>query len=316
MEQKIINLSFIIPAYNEELLISETINSINKYVPDSFSHEIIVIDHDSTDKTPQIASKSGANVLRKSGGSIASVRNLGASVATGSILVFLDADVLLTDEWMQHINHAIKQINKNKKLLTGSWVSVPDKACWIEKHWYTPLQHGDNTHINTGHLIISKGYFFEMGGFSEQLETGEDYDFSMRVKSSSGNILDNNNLKVIHKGFPCNSYEFMKREFWHGKGDAKTVKDIMRSKVAVLSLLFLVLHLTLVVGIVFGEWYSAGLSAMFIIIIILVSSIIKYKNAPVLSILTNCFLYYLYFLARSLSLIVFFKSAKMSKHHR
>lgn len=311
-----IELSFIIPAYNEETLISDTINSIQKHVPTSLTYDINVIDHDSSDKTSQIASKLGANVFAKSGGSIASVRNFGASCSKGNILIFLDADVILTNEWMQHIQNVVDQIIIDRKILTGSWVSIPDGASWIEKCWYGPLQRGDNTHINTGHLIIAKDYFFEIGGFSEHLETGEDYEFSMRVNHSGGKLIDNYSLIVIHTGFPTDLREFVKREFWHGKGDAKTISSILRSKVAVLSLLFLAFHAIFFTSIILGKCYIAGLSTAFIIVIITSSSVVKYSNAPALPMLINCFLYYLYFWARSLSLIVFFGSDKISKHHR
>jgi glycosyltransferase involved in cell wall biosynthesis len=316
MAQKANNLSFIIPAYNEELLISETINSIIKYVPESYSYEIVVVDHDSTDKTAHIASSLGAQVIPKSGGSIASARNSGSSVANGDILIFLDADVLLTDAWTRNINQAVEQICKNERILTGSWVSIPDRASWIERHWYKPLQHGDNTHINTGHLIIARNYFYEIGGFAEHLETGEDYEFSMRVSASGGIVLDNNELVVIHKGYPTNLYEFIRREFWHGKGDTKSISDILRSKVAILSLLFLLLHIILATSMSSGKWYISELSVGFILIIVAASSVVKYKHAPALSILISCILYYFYFWSRSLSMIVFFRSGKVTKHHR
>ena len=133
MSKNIINLSFIIPAYNEELIIKDTISSICNHIPDSLNYEIIVVNHNSTDNTSIIASSMGAKVINKVDGSIASARNLGASAARGTILIFLDADVLLTKKWMLNINIAVKNIASDKTILTGSWVSVPDDASWIEK---------------------------------------------------------------------------------------------------------------------------------------------------------------------------------------
>ena len=55
------NISFIIPAFNEEKLLAKTLASIHnsmKFVERSY--EIIVVDNNSTDRTSQIATEEGA----------------------------------------------------------------------------------------------------------------------------------------------------------------------------------------------------------------------------------------------------------------
>ena len=56
-------ISFIIPAYNEELELTSTIAAISAAVSDATQpHEIIVVDDASTDATPEIAALAGARV--------------------------------------------------------------------------------------------------------------------------------------------------------------------------------------------------------------------------------------------------------------
>jgi glycosyltransferase involved in cell wall biosynthesis len=85
-------LSIVIPTFNEEKLLPILLQSIKTQ---SFTdYEIIVADNNSTDKTVEIATSYDAKVVP--GGMPGRGRNSGASHATGDILLFLDADVILS----------------------------------------------------------------------------------------------------------------------------------------------------------------------------------------------------------------------------
>src|SRR5262249_31626778 len=86
-------LSFIVPAYNEELELSSTIAAIRAAASCAAQpYEIIVVDDASTDATPQIASRAGAKVIPIRRRQIAAARNAGARAAQGEYLFFIDAD--------------------------------------------------------------------------------------------------------------------------------------------------------------------------------------------------------------------------------
>ena len=87
-------LSFVIPAWNEEKLIGATIESIQNSSK-NFEYEIIVADDASDDRTPQIAKECGAKVVTCNNRQIGPTRNDGAAVATGDILIFVDADTIV-----------------------------------------------------------------------------------------------------------------------------------------------------------------------------------------------------------------------------
>jgi glycosyltransferase involved in cell wall biosynthesis len=310
-------VTFVIPTYNEEEGIQRTIEAIVSCVPDKLDHEVIVVDHGSQDNTCNIASEMPVILLSHPNGTIASLRNHGAQHATGNVLVFIDADVILTANWSERFGEIAPSLIAGERVMTGSWVCIPENANWIEKNWFKPLQKGKSTHINSGHMIITKNIFDEIGGFNEDLETGEDYEISMRAKSHGLVIFDDVQLEAVHKGYPRNLKEFFLREFWHGKGDAQSLTAIFSSKVVSVSLLFFVLHFALIT--VFLE--SSGplmVSIILISILFLVFavSLIKYRGESSKVILTNCFLYYVYLWARVISLVALFDRKTPVKRER
>lgn len=90
------SLSVIIPAYQAEKYITQAVDSVRRQAW-AGNMEIIVIDDGSTDHTAQAAQALGVQVLQKSQGGAASARNAGLRAATGSLILLLDADDVLTD---------------------------------------------------------------------------------------------------------------------------------------------------------------------------------------------------------------------------
>ena len=105
------NISVIIPAFNEEKRISSCLKSIanQTYKP----MEIIVVDNNSTDKTAQIAKEFGARVIIEKQQGITYARNYGFDNAKGEILARTDADTLVPSNWLERIND---HFEKDKKL--------------------------------------------------------------------------------------------------------------------------------------------------------------------------------------------------------
>jgi len=100
------SISVIIPARNEEHALPNSLNSLS----DQLSHgdEVIVVDDHSEDKTKEVAESSGVKVLESLptpegwiGKTWACYQ--GANMASGEILVFLDADTVLEKNGLKHI---------------------------------------------------------------------------------------------------------------------------------------------------------------------------------------------------------------------
>jgi glycosyltransferase involved in cell wall biosynthesis len=87
-------VSVIIPAYNAEAFLGETLDSVLAQTYPNL--EIIVVDDGSTDATPQLLEKYSdrIRVLRQANAGQAAARNYGARESQGELLAFLDSDDL------------------------------------------------------------------------------------------------------------------------------------------------------------------------------------------------------------------------------
>jgi glycosyltransferase involved in cell wall biosynthesis len=103
-------LSFIVPAYNEQLLIGRTFDALHAAARALREpYEVIVADDASTDETTAIARAHGAQVVSVSHRQIAATRNAGARRARGELLFFVDADTLVPAAAVREAVHLMRR---------------------------------------------------------------------------------------------------------------------------------------------------------------------------------------------------------------
>lgn len=106
-----IKTSVIVPAYNAERTISETLRSLLDQTARDF--EIVVVDDGSTDKTPEICHRFKENspvpirVFSQQNKRQSAARNLGINKAEGEYVVFLDSDDLAENEFIEKLVRAV-----------------------------------------------------------------------------------------------------------------------------------------------------------------------------------------------------------------
>jgi len=91
-------VSFIIPAFNEEQFLSTSLPSVRAQ---KGNFEIIVVDNNSRDGTAEFARRHADLVVPCTAQGIGAARNCGADRASGEILAFVDADAALAPEWLE-----------------------------------------------------------------------------------------------------------------------------------------------------------------------------------------------------------------------
>jgi glycosyltransferase involved in cell wall biosynthesis len=174
-------LSFIVPAYNEELELPSAIAAIRAAAERAnHEYEIIVVDDGSTDATAQIAASAGAQVVPINRRHIAAARNAGARVARGDTLFFVDAD---TQIHATHVVDALAALNAgysggSARVIAGG--VIPIWARIFIKIFCT-LYFANNLGAGA-FLFTTRKNFDAAGGFDEELFVGEEIYLSQALK--------------------------------------------------------------------------------------------------------------------------------------
>ena len=194
-------LSIIIPTLNEEKNLPILLNSIKKQ---SFKdYEIIVADNKSTDKTRTIAKKFKCKVV--DGGLPPKARNNGAKKTRGKYLLFLDADVMLKNNFL--IN-TINEMEKRKLDIATVYVEpLSDKFFIKLSHhlfniWMFLVQKID-PHAPGFCIFTKKNIFIKIKGFDESIKLAEDHAYmrkAFRNKAKYG-ILKSSKILVSVRRF-------------------------------------------------------------------------------------------------------------------
>ncbi len=178
------HLSIIIPAWNEEQLLPATLAALwsatAPLTEAGLTHEVIVCDNNSTDRTADIAREHGARVVHEPVNQISRARNAGASVASGEWLLFLDSDSVPSAPLMTELAAALR----DDSLLYGGCALVMDEVrpgtrfflgVW---HWIAKFRQW----AAGSFLFCRRAAFEETGGFSTELYASEEIDLSKRLK--------------------------------------------------------------------------------------------------------------------------------------
>lgn len=171
-------ISVIIPTFNEEENIAETIREVKQRDKGNHVSEIIVSDGQSTDETASIASKSGVAVVVSPTKGRAAQMNYATSIAKEEILYFLHADSIPPEDFTTYILNAFRT-----KFIGGCFRLKFDNNHWFLKAncWFTrfdvnAVRFGDQS------LFVTKDVFEKSGGFDEELLMMEDQEIIHRLK--------------------------------------------------------------------------------------------------------------------------------------
>lgn len=189
MKKSKLDFSIIIPAFNAQRTIVETIDSLAKQVYSEEQYEVLVINDGSTDGTlveleSVVGKYNNIRVISKENGGVSSARNLGIRLAKGKYILFLDADDTLScdalrlikdffDEHFEEIDALVYNLIYSRtqkehprlKLLKNSGIFETEST-------YAVL-----TNIN----VCIKNKFEQNEFFDESLSFHEDEEFFLRI---------------------------------------------------------------------------------------------------------------------------------------
>ncbi len=184
-------VSTIIPTLNEEDYLEKCLISLkNQEGCENF--EIIVVDGGSSDATVKIAKRHADKIVASLEKSPSIQRNLGAKMATGSLLAFIDADTVASKFWLKGIIETFQ--DQSIACVTGPLFPLEKiKGSYLYNLTNTlqkilvrinyPLFWGASCAFRTN-------AFWKIEGFDEKLLTSEDHDISLRIRKIGKVVLD------------------------------------------------------------------------------------------------------------------------------
>ncbi|MBD2449488.1 glycosyltransferase [Nostoc sp. FACHB-152] len=187
-------ISVIIPAYNAEKTIAETIKSVQKQTFSDF--ELIVINDGSKDRTVEIVESiqdERLKIFSYENGGLPVARNRGISQATGEFIAFLDADDLWTADKLERQLIALEE--NPEAGVAYSWTCfmdvdeqgkplsfLPSPRYAFTGNVYEKLLVSDFIH-NGSNTLIRRQALESTGGFDPACPGCADWDYWLRLST-------------------------------------------------------------------------------------------------------------------------------------
>lgn len=210
-----VKVSVIIPAFNEGKNIANCLRSIANQSYKKI--EVILVDDSSEDSTCHIATNTARKLKlnlrifkQNKHQERGKTRNLGAKIAKGKYLLFVDADMLLDKNVLKSCVNKIEE----KKEVAAIIISEKSfgETFWakckaLEKRCYM----GDDT-IEAARFF-KKNIFWKVRGWDEEMVSGEDWDLTRRIRSKSkvGRVTSS----ILHNEGKLTLWKTFKKKFYY-----------------------------------------------------------------------------------------------------
>lgn len=228
--------------------------------------QVIVVDDGSSDESPRVAQQFGAEVV-PSGGTgrgPAAARNVGAAMACGDILAFIDSDCTASREWL---NELIPAFANPAMAAVGGQVDGMCTESSVDRYEsiMSSLSLGSRERTGSGgtdtfylpscNLLVRRAAFRSAGGFKDEMHVGEDVDLTWRLRDKGWTISYLPAGNVLHE-HRSSIRSFMSRRFDYGtsEGMLQILHPGRRKRMVVPPLLALILCLCLITP--FTGWWS------------------------------------------------------------
>jgi len=199
-----------IQTYNRSAVLAETLESLRSLrCPAGVEYEILVVDNNSTDRTPEVIQEYGGilaprlrSVFEARQG-LSHARNRALQEAKGQIVSFLDDDVVVDAEWLTAVagafeEHAAAVVGGKSYLIFRS-----RRPAWLSEHYeffLSRLDYGDRPIVGIDrdlyglNFSVRKDIVLQAGGFDPSLgrcggvslRSGEESDLLRRIRALGG----------------------------------------------------------------------------------------------------------------------------------
>ena len=176
-------LSVVIPAWNEEAYIGETLRAVFEAVARLESAggraEVIVVDNGSTDATVERTRAFPVRVVNEPRRRIATVRNAGALAARGEYLAFVDADSRPSANSLERI---WRVLSTGRFTGGGTRICPERRSLRLAPLYLIPAMMRVVLGVSGGMIFATREDFDAVGRFDEGLYAAEDFELVLALR--------------------------------------------------------------------------------------------------------------------------------------
>ncbi|PES61591.1 glycosyl transferase family 2 [Bacillus cereus] len=227
--KKDVKFSIIVPAHNEEKYIRKCLDSIAK-ASEAYKDqtEVIVVLNRCTDKTEEIIAKSyNCITLKNNDKNLSKIRNAGAQIASGEIIITIDADTQMTESMLSNVD---KYLTSGKYIgggVTGKFERISLGIFVSAMLIIIPLLFKYGA-ISVGIFWCYRKDFMAINGFNENMLMAEDADFAKRLKKWGKQ--NNKKFGTIKNGMITSCRRFDKYGDWALLKNPKVILAYLKGK--------------------------------------------------------------------------------------
>lgn len=220
-------ISFVIPHKGREEFLRKTLESITRQEIKQASIEVIIVTQNDalTNEVLHFQRDLSLTVYpRPATESISALRNYGVKKVDGEYLAFLDADIYLSENWVQCMLDTLNEVDSR---VISSAVQINGLNAPPLEKIRTALSNAvtdDNVGFLPGrNLFLLRETFDRIGGFPVHLITCEDYYFTGKA-NQIGDLYYTSKASYIHLGEDKDYKEMYKKEIWRGQSNLLSIK--------------------------------------------------------------------------------------------
>ena len=194
-------VSVIIPARNAAAALPDCLQSV---AASAYRHlEVIVVSDASSDQTDEVVDARGVRVVRnETPCGAAYARNVGASISSGEVLFFVDADVVLQPD---AVSIAVECLQSGRAdAVFGSYIAETRVPNFVAKfnnyqhHFNHQIASGRPTSFWSGCGAVTRSAFVALEGFDVSLRFCEDIEFGHALREAGYKVLLLKHMQAEH----------------------------------------------------------------------------------------------------------------------
>ena len=189
---------------------------------------VVVDDGDAGDARPAgavdaIRDRLEVSLLETNGRGPSAARNLGASRARGSVLLFTDDDCRVDERWVRTLTLSIQDTPETaaggrilNQFADNRWSAASQRVLDIVYDYYN-ADPGRATFLASNNLGVNADAFHELGGFDEEFRWAEDRDFCRRWLAAGHELIYVPGAIVEH-AHRLTPQAYVRQQFAYGRG--------------------------------------------------------------------------------------------------